>query len=103
MKQWGIAIAILLLSIFVIWLALTYGSPFLACDPQENVTEYVIDIDGEQHTTSYPMKFDLSIISEGQHTIKAKASNMWGESDWSETLTCIKVIPGKPVIIIVGE
>ena len=78
---------------------------YLTCDDAEDgVEKYEIDIDGVP--TQSPaingapgfkhLWFDLTPVSEGAHTVKARAGNDWGWSIWSPTLDFTKALPGVP-------
>ena len=64
------------------------ADPFLMCDPQINVSYYVVTIDGIMETVpafdlgdgTVRLNFDLAGITEGEHTCSIKAGNAWGES-----------------------
>jgi len=64
------------------------AAPFLICDPQTNVTHYVVMIDGITETVpafdlgdgTVRLNFDLAGVTEGEHTCTVKAGNEWGES-----------------------
>jgi len=81
---------------------LAFASPFLVCDPQTNVTHYVItgDINVTVPATdlgdgTVRLQYDLAGITEGTFTIEVKAKNVWGES-----VTCpfdfVKALPAVP-------
>ena len=65
------------------------AAPFLICDPQYDVTHYIVTIDGV--TTTSPafdlgngtvrLNVDLKDVSEGKHVCSIKAANEWAESD----------------------
>lgn len=66
---------------------LAFASPFLVCDPQTNVTHYVItgDINVTVPATdlgdgTVRLQYDLNGITEGTFNIQVKAKNVWGES-----------------------
>ena len=64
------------------------ADPFLVCDPQTNVTHYVITLDGISTTVpavdlgddTFNLSFDLGGIDVGNHNVELKAKNIWGES-----------------------
>ena len=66
---------------------LVLAAPFLICDPQTNVTHYVItgSINVTVLATPYGngtvrLEYDLAGISMGNHNVEVKAKNIWGES-----------------------
>uniref|UniRef100_A0A6H1ZQP3 Uncharacterized protein n=1 Tax=viral metagenome TaxID=1070528 RepID=A0A6H1ZQP3_9ZZZZ len=75
---------------FLSWLivANAHADPYLICDPQLNVTFYVVTVDGNTSTVpafdlgdgTVRLNFDLAGITEGEHTCSIKAGNAWGES-----------------------
>jgi hypothetical protein len=64
------------------------ADPFLICDPQTNVTHYVITLDGWSITVpaidlgdgTFNLRFDMGGINVGNHNMEIKAKNLWGES-----------------------
>ncbi len=79
-----------------------FAAPFLICDPQANVDEYVLEINGTE-TSEFAsevdgsVRYDLAALAEGAFTIKAKAGNIWGWSDWSDPLSDTKALPQTPM------
>ena len=75
---------------FLSWLivANAQADPYLICDPQLNVSYYVVTIDGIIETVpafdlgdgTVMLNFDLAGITEGEHNCLIKAGNSWGES-----------------------
>jgi len=75
---------------FLSWLivANAHADPYLICDPQLNVSYYVVTIDGNTSTVpafdlgdgTVRLSFDLAGITEGEHICSIKAGNEWGES-----------------------
>ena len=65
-----------------------FAAPFLICDPQTNVTHYIITIDGNTSEVlafdlgdgTVMLRYDLAGISSGTHNVEVKAKNVWGES-----------------------
>ncbi|MBA7494732.1 hypothetical protein ES702_05309 [subsurface metagenome] len=82
-------------------LSLAYADPFLICDPQTNVTHYVVDMDGDKTTVpafdlgdgTVMLKYDLAGIPTGTHNVEVKAKNVWGEST-SVPFDFTKALPG---------
>ena len=64
------------------------ASPFIICDPQTNVDEYVVVIDGSAEIVSAQdlgdgtvrLHYDLGDIAEGAHQVEIRAKNIWGVS-----------------------
>jgi len=63
------------------------AEPFLVCDPQTNVTHYIItgDIDITIPATdlgdgTVRLAYDLESVLERRYDIQVKAKNVWGES-----------------------
>ena len=69
---------------------LAQAAPFLVCDPQIGVDKYVLDIDGVETTeiaaqADGSLRYDMAAyINTGNHTVKAKAGNIWGWSIYSD-------------------
>jgi len=81
--------------------ALAFGNPFLVCDPQAGVTEYVVETNGAESAafTAEPdgsMKYDLAGLPQGSYTVRAKAGNIWGWSGYSDPFDFNKAVPGTP-------
>lgn len=80
----------ILLAILIVTLSAVpvFANPFLVCDPQTNVTQYVVTLDGVTTTVdafdlgdgTVMLKFDLAGISNGNHDMSIKAKNIWEES-----------------------
>jgi len=84
---------------------LAFASPFLVCDPQTNVTHYVItgDINVTVPATdlgdgTVRLQYDLAGITEGTFTIEVKAKNVWGESV-TVPFDFVKALPAVPSAI----
>jgi hypothetical protein len=66
-----------------------WAAPFLICNPQTNVTSYMLTFDGvEQEVGAYDLgddtvtlHFDLCDIADGDHTGEVRAKNIWGVSE----------------------
>jgi len=80
-------LVVMVLLLFIIVPCL-YANPHLVCDPQEGVETYELDIDGNISIVQpdpndvYGFMYDLQGISNGVHSGKARAGNLWGWSDW---------------------
>lgn len=78
----------LVIMLFLFLSGMARAGPFLICDPQTDVTHYVVTIDGQTETVpafdlgdgTVMLKYDLSNVSEGQHICEIKAKNLWDES-----------------------
>lgn len=82
-------------------------SPFLICDPQTNVTHYVITwLGGETKVVeaydlgdgTVMLRHDLAGVAQGTHSIEVKARNQWGDSD-AVPFDFTKELPGALVNI----
>jgi hypothetical protein len=68
--------------------SLAFADPYLVCNPQTNVTHYVIIIDGStSEVLAYDLgdgtvmlKYDLAGVSTGAHNVEVEAKNVWGVS-----------------------
>jgi len=86
--------------------ALAFGNPFLTADPQTNVTQYRVVIDGIDKGL-FPAKdlgdgtvvlwYDLAGLTDGPHTAQAAAKNVWGEGVLSAPFDFTKAIPAAPM------
>jgi len=99
----------ILFSIALFVPALAFASPFLVCDPQTNVTHYVIsgDINVTVPATdlgdgTVRLQYDLAGITEGTFNLEVKAKNVWGESV-AVPFDFVKALPAVPSNIIISE
>ena len=81
--------------------AMSRAAPFLVCDPQSGITEYIIDINGTELSvfsaeSDGSMRYDLQGLAERSYTVKAKAGNLWGWSAYSDPFVFNVSIPLKP-------
>ena len=89
-----------------LFIAITaFASPFLVCDPQTNVTHYIIT--GDINTTvpavnlgdgTFRLEYDLAGITEGTFNLEVKAKNVWGQST-PVPFDFVKALPAVPVAI----
>jgi len=90
-----------LLALALLFPALAFGNPFLVCDPQAGAEQYVLEINGTDGAifTAQPdgsMKYDLAGLADGTYTVRAKAGNIWGWSEYSLPFEFTKAVPGAP-------
>jgi len=84
MKQTFFAVFISLVFAVSAW-----AGPFLVTNPQENVTSYMVTIDGvTQEEPAFDLgdgttilHFDLDAVTDGDHNCTVASKNMWGESE----------------------
>ena len=96
----------LFLGLFLLIPLLAFAEPFLVCDPQTNVTHYVITIDSvatevlafDLGNDTVMLRYDLNGISTGTHNTSVKAKNIWGESV-TVPFVFVKAIPAVPEAI----
>lgn len=78
------------------------SAPFLICDPQASAEWYVLEMDGIELPGVYDaepdgsLKYDLAGIVVGQHSVRALAGNMWGQSVYSDPFDFSKELPVVP-------
>jgi hypothetical protein len=103
---------VLLFVFFVFFLllpALAWCSPFLVCDPNPGATKYILEMDGVELPEGVCLEdgsflHDMAIYANtGEHTVRAKAGNLWGWSDWSVPFDFNTEIPGIPSGIGLSE
>jgi len=80
---------IFLLAFCIFMAGSAFAAPYLVCDPQTNVTSYIVTLDGTE--TEVPaqdlgngtvrLHFDLASVTEGEHHVEVRAKNIWGVSD----------------------
>jgi len=101
----------LFLTLFLVFgfVGLVFAAPFLVCDPQVDVTEYIITGDISATTPAVDlgdgtvrMQYDLTGISEGPYNIEVKAKNIWGESI-PVPFVFTKQLPDAPSNITISE
>lgn len=84
---------IIALAIMLMFAGTALASPFLVCDCQDNVEQYVLIFDGGTPITvdavatdctgaQKRLSFDVAqlALADGQHTVESAAKNMWAES-----------------------
>lgn len=78
-----------------------WASPFLACDPQANTDEFIVNFNGVEETVTYNEQSgvvilkDLAGIADGNHSVTVRAKNIWGESS-DIPFAFSKELPGSP-------
>ena len=81
-----------------------FAAVYLVCAPQSNVDRYEIERNGTVVTTNQPpdptgtygFKYDLTSLSDGTYTYRAKACNVWGCSAYSSPFGFVKQTCGAP-------
>ena len=98
-----IFIGLLLMGLLLVGQA--FAAPFLVCDPQTNITEYIITGDINITVPAFDLgdgtvrlQYDLSGITEGTFNLQVKAKNIWGESV-AVPFDFVKALPAAPVVI----
>jgi len=78
--------------------SLVFASPFLICDPNPGAEKVILEINGVE-IPEFPaevdgsLRYDLVGLAEGAFTIRAKAGNVWGWTEWSDPLSDTKATP----------
>lgn len=96
----------LFIGLFLLIPCLTFASPFLVCDPQTNVTHYIVTINGNTTEVlafdlgdgTVMLRYDLAGILTGIHNTTVKAKNIWGESV-AVPFEFVKALPAVPKAI----
>jgi len=92
-------ILIILLVLFYVGVVSVSAKPFVVCDPQVDVEEYVLVLnDGSEIVTPAPLKYDLADLLPGQYVLVAYAKNGVWRSDASVPLDFTKPLLIQPVI-----
>ncbi len=99
---------IMLLILLLVFLPIiAWAKPFLVCDAQTNVDDYILyqvagttctptDITGKTKIiTPYPLHYDLEGLSSGVFHFCIAAENIWGQSNLVP-FGSTKVAPGDP-------
>ena len=97
----------LIVSVLVLLPIFAWASPWLVCDPQTNVDNYVLyqvagntctpgDIAGKTPIeTPYPLHYDLQGLAQGAFHFCIAAENIWGQSNLVP-FGSTKAAPGDP-------
>ncbi len=82
---------------------MAYAGPFLVSDPyaaSDGVTNFKVCFDGGAYVDSVPVSnvlhYDLGPLTNGSHTVKAQACNVWGCSADSSPFPFTKAAPAAP-------
>jgi len=107
---------LILIFMLVLFPVFAFAAPVnITCDPQANVDEYNLFINGIKVATSeaivdvetglYYLLFDLKTLGlvDGNHIATATAVNEWGESALSNECPFTKVIPANPLNLRVSS
>jgi hypothetical protein len=98
----------LLIALLVLACAVSaHAAPFLVCDPQENVAEYRVVVDGgEPIIVSYQEQdladgrfavlLDVADLEDGEHTYEVTAIGLWGREAGPVPFVYLKAPPGEP-------
>jgi len=104
-------LAILTLAILFLSPLVVSASPFLVYDPQPGepsvpgyVSKYEVDLDGATLPSTpqdlgdgtVRVYFDLAGIPDGSHSVKVRAGNVWGWSEWTSPFLFTKELPASP-------
>lgn len=90
----------LIVGILFMVVGVCQAAPFLVCDAQDGVTKYVLDIDGVELPEGIAeadgsIHYDMaSYVNTGNHTVRAKAGNVWGWSTYSDPFDFDANVPG---------
>ena len=66
------------------------AAPFLVCDPNPGATKYMLEMDGVELPEGVceadgSLRHDMTAyVNTGNHTVRAKAGNVWGWSTYSD-------------------
>jgi len=87
---------------------LACANPFLVCDPQDGITMYDMETNGTvtEDFTAEPdgsAKIDLAGLADGEYTVRLRAKNEWGVSNWSDPLAFTKATPTAPLNLRVSS
>jgi len=104
MKKISLNLAIMVFMLCVIlYASMVHANPFLVCDPQTDVTEYRVIVDGSETIVqavdlgngTVRLEYDCAGLIPGAHHFDVSARNLWGESE-QVPFDCVKVLPGNP-------
>lgn len=88
----------ILVFVLVFSVSTVLAAPFLVCDPNPEATKIILEINAVEipefpTETDGSLRYDLAGLAEGDFTIRAKAGNIWGWSDWSVPFDDTKATP----------
>ena len=86
--------------------SIAQAAPFLVCDPQENVTSYIVTMNGvteeslaqDMGNNTTRLHYDLEGITSGAYDCNVTAKNMWGASA-PVPFSFKKILPGCPSVL----
>jgi len=87
---------------FFLMCGVAWSAPFLVCDPITDAIMFQIEVDGVEVVIDYPaepdgsLHYDMAAHAGGDHTVRARASNMWQYGDWSDPFPFNADGPGVP-------
>ena len=86
---------------FFLMVSMAWSAPFLVCDPNHGATKYVLEVDGVEQAEAACLadgsfKHDMAPWTGGDHTVKAKAGNVWGWTVYSDPFPFNADVPGVP-------
>lgn len=86
---------------FFLMVGMAWSAPFLVCDPNPGAEKYVLEVDGVEQAEAACLadgsfKHDMSFWAGGNHTLRAKAGNVWGWSIYSDPFNFNADAPGVP-------
>jgi len=93
---------IILAMAMVLFAATAFAGPFLVCDPITDAIMFQIEVDGIEVATDYPaepdgsLHYDMAAHTGGDHTVRARARNLWMYGGWSVPLDFNADGPGAP-------
>lgn len=91
-----------LIALFLILMCgMVQAAPFLVCDPNPGADFYVLEVDGVEQAEADCLadgsfKHDMAAWAGGNHTVRAKAGNVWGWSAYSDPFDFNADAPGSP-------
>ena len=97
----GIVLLGISVSLMASW---SYAAPFVVTEPMTvDITECDFELDGTVTTVPAEVdescKLDLAGIKVGDHAVKVKARNLWGESEYSPPFLFPKQLPPSPTVM----
>ena len=76
--------------VFFFMCGMAQAAPFLVCDPNPGAIKYILEMDGVELPEGVceadgSIRYDMAAyINTGNHTVRAKAGNLWGWSIYSD-------------------
>ncbi len=91
----------LIAGILFLTVGVAYADPWLVSDPNSGADKYILEVDGTEIAEAIcesdgSLRHDMAAYAGGDHTVRAKAGNIWGWSIYSDPFNFNADSPGVP-------